>query len=168
MVDILECKLLLSMWQSKGAVSYDIPEVRIWSTLHVVISIYIMNQSWYHVTYSIQSCRSCYARLYLCQRPFYKICVKYRNSKIKKWFVIDNDLIFVLFSPRNCFVKIGFISFCIIPFRFGEFRFDLFRFASISFRFVSVNFVPFDFVSHFTGTQTVQPNMLKQHLMIYK
>ena len=74
----------------------------------------------------------------------------------------------VLFSTRNCFVKIGFISFCIIPFRF-----DLFRFASISFRFgkfrfASVNFVPFDFVSHFTGTQTVQPNMLKQHLMIYK
>jgi hypothetical protein len=31
--------------------------------------------------FSIQSCRSCYARLYLCQRPFYKIFVKFRNSK---------------------------------------------------------------------------------------
>jgi hypothetical protein len=31
--------------------------------------------------FSIQSCRSCYARLYLCQRPFYKILVKVRNSK---------------------------------------------------------------------------------------
>ena len=31
--------------------------------------------------FSIQSCRSCYARLYLCQHPFYKILVKVRNSK---------------------------------------------------------------------------------------
>ena len=59
---------------------------------------------------------------------------------------------FCRLSPRNCFVKIGFISFCIIPFRFGQFHFDLFRFASISFRFgkfrfVSVNFVSFGFIS---------------------
>ena len=33
--------------------------------------------------FSIQCCRSCYARLYLCQRPFYKIFVKFRNSKKK-------------------------------------------------------------------------------------
>jgi hypothetical protein len=33
------------------------------------------------LSFSIQSCRSCYARLYLCQRPFYKILVKVRNSK---------------------------------------------------------------------------------------
>jgi hypothetical protein len=33
--------------------------------------------------FSIQSCRSCYARLYLCQSPFYKILVKVRNSKKK-------------------------------------------------------------------------------------
>jgi hypothetical protein len=33
------------------------------------------------VAFSIQSCRSCHARLYLCQRPFYKIFVKFRNSK---------------------------------------------------------------------------------------
>ena len=33
--------------------------------------------------FSIQSCRSCYARLYLCQRPFYKIHVQVRNSKNK-------------------------------------------------------------------------------------
>jgi hypothetical protein len=62
-------------------------------------------------------------------------------------------------SPRNCFVKIGFISFCIIPICFVQFRFDLFRFASISFRFgkfrfVSVNFVFVSrFVSQFTGTR---------------
>ena len=31
--------------------------------------------------FSIQSCRSCYARLYLCQHPIYKILVKVRNSK---------------------------------------------------------------------------------------
>ena len=43
-------------------------------------------------------------------------------------------------SPRNCFVKIGFISFCIIPFRF------------VSFRFVSVYFVS-RFVSQFTCTR---------------
>ena len=35
------------------------------------------------LSFSIQSCRSCYARLYLCQRPFYKILVKVRNSKKK-------------------------------------------------------------------------------------
>jgi hypothetical protein len=32
-------------------------------------------------TFSIQSCRSCYATQHLCQRPFYKIFVKFRNSK---------------------------------------------------------------------------------------
>ena len=31
--------------------------------------------------FSIQSCHSCYARLYLYQRSFYKILVKVRNSK---------------------------------------------------------------------------------------
>jgi hypothetical protein len=31
--------------------------------------------------FSIQSCRSCYATLHLCQRSFYKIFVKFRNSK---------------------------------------------------------------------------------------
>jgi hypothetical protein len=40
--------------------------------------------------FSIQSCRSCYARLYLCQRPFYKILVKVRNSKKK---VLKNPVI---------------------------------------------------------------------------
>jgi hypothetical protein len=35
------------------------------------------NQSCVH----IQSCRSFYATLHLCQRPFYKIFVKFRNSK---------------------------------------------------------------------------------------
>ena len=43
-------------------------------------------------TFSIQSCRSCYARLYLCQRPFYKILVKVRNSKKN---VLKIDLIIV-------------------------------------------------------------------------
>ena len=40
----------------------------------------ITNVSDYH-PFSIQSCRSCYARIYLCQRSFYKILVKVRNSK---------------------------------------------------------------------------------------
>ena len=35
------------------------------------------------ISFSIQSCRSCYATLHLCQRPFYKIFVKFRNSKKK-------------------------------------------------------------------------------------
>jgi hypothetical protein len=33
-------------------------------------------------SFSIQSCGTCYAILYLCQRPLYKILVKVRNSKI--------------------------------------------------------------------------------------
>ena len=33
------------------------------------------------VSFSIQSCRSCYATQLLCQRPFYKILVEFRNSK---------------------------------------------------------------------------------------
>jgi hypothetical protein len=33
------------------------------------------------LSFSIQSCRSCYATLHLCQCPFYKIFVKFRNSK---------------------------------------------------------------------------------------
>ena len=33
--------------------------------------------------FSIQSCRSCYATQHLCQRSFYKIFVKFRNSKKK-------------------------------------------------------------------------------------
>jgi hypothetical protein len=65
-------------------------------------------------------------------------------------------------SPRNCFVKIGLISFCIIPFRFGQFRFDLFRLASISFRFgefrlVSFRFVSVYFVSRFVSQFTGIP-----------
>jgi hypothetical protein len=31
--------------------------------------------------FSIQSCRSCYATQHLCQRSFYKIFSKFRNSK---------------------------------------------------------------------------------------
>ena len=34
-----------------------------------------------NVAFSIQSCRSCYATQHLCQRSFYKIFVKFRNSK---------------------------------------------------------------------------------------
>ena len=34
------------------------------------------------MSFSIQSCRSCYNRLHLCQRPFNKILVKVRNRKI--------------------------------------------------------------------------------------
>ena len=36
----------------------------------------------YDISFSIQSYRSCYARLYLCQRPFYKILEKVSNSKL--------------------------------------------------------------------------------------
>ena len=36
---------------------------------------------WDYHPFSIQSRRSCYATLYLCQRSFYKILVKVRNSK---------------------------------------------------------------------------------------
>ena len=71
-------------------------------------------------------------------------------------------------SLRNCFVKIGFISFCIIPFRFVSVNFVSIYFASHRFRFVSVNFVSFRWssfrlvwfrfvsvyiVSQFTGTR---------------
>jgi hypothetical protein len=41
-----------------------------------VISRYDAN-----IPFSIQSCRSCYATQHLCQRSFYKIFVKFRNSK---------------------------------------------------------------------------------------
>ena len=40
-------------------------------------------------TFSIQSCRSYYATLHLCQRPFYHFFVKFWNSKkmyLKKLF----------------------------------------------------------------------------------
>ena len=46
-------------------------------------TIILYSSRWctYIVSFSIQSCRSCYATLRLCQRPFYKIFVKFRNSK---------------------------------------------------------------------------------------
>ena len=50
-------------------------------------------------------------------------------------------------SPRNCFVKIGFISFCIIPFRFVSVNFVSIYFVSHRFRFVSVNSVSFRWIS---------------------
>ena len=50
-------------------------------------------------------------------------------------------------SPRNFFVKIGFISFCIIPFRFVSVNFISIYFVSHRFRFVSVNFVSFRWIS---------------------
>ena len=55
-------------------------------------------------------------------------------------------------SPSNCFVKIGFISFWIIPIRFVSIYFVSFRFRFVSVNFVSIYFVSFrfDFVSHFT------------------
>ena len=75
-------------------------------TIHVVIDLiyfidwsrncfvfYLLADKYTNRTpFSIQSCRSCYARLYLCQRPFYKILVKVRNSKIN---VLKNVLIIV-------------------------------------------------------------------------
>jgi hypothetical protein len=66
--------------------------------------------------------------------------------------------------------QIGFISFCIIPFRFVSVNFvsiyfvwHRFRFVSVylfrfgEFRFVSVYFVS-RFVSQFTGTRKLRPN----------
>jgi hypothetical protein len=44
-------------------------------------------------------------------------------------------------SPRNCFVKIGFISFCIIPFRFDSVNF-------VSFRWISFRLGIFRFAFH--------------------
>ena len=35
----------------------------------------------YKLPFSIQKCRSCYGTQHLCQRSFYKIFVKFRNSK---------------------------------------------------------------------------------------
>jgi hypothetical protein len=37
------------------------------------------------LSFSIQSCRSCYATQHLCQRSFHKIFVKFRNSKKKMY-----------------------------------------------------------------------------------
>ena len=49
-------------------------------TKNEVLNNTITNVSDYH-PFSIQSCRSCYARIYLCQRSFFKILVQVRNSK---------------------------------------------------------------------------------------
>ena len=60
-------------------------------------------------------------------------------------FLCLNDTFSIFFisflsclSPRNCFVKIGFISFCIIPFNLVYF---------VSIYYVSVNFVSFLWIS---------------------
>jgi hypothetical protein len=64
--------------------------------------------------FSIQSCRSYYATLHLCQRPFYKIFVKFRNSKINVLKIVliivkvnkdeNKSLISNQFSLKNDFV----------------------------------------------------------------
>jgi hypothetical protein len=54
--------------------------------------------------FSIQSCRSRYAPLYLCQRSFYKIFVKFRNSKrhvLKIALIIVNKKDKNKFSLKN-------------------------------------------------------------------
>ena len=64
------------------------------------------------ISFSIQSCRSCYATLHLCQRSFYKIFVKLRNNKKKNVLKIvliivninkdeNKSLIPNQFSPKN-------------------------------------------------------------------
>ena len=68
------------------------------------------------ISFSIHSCRSCYATLHLCQRPFYKIFVKFRNSKknvLKIVLIIVNinkdenkSLISNQFSLKNDFPPI--------------------------------------------------------------
>ena len=62
-------------------------------------------------------------------------------------FLYFFHLIFVLSFPKNWCVKIGFISFCIIPFRFVSVNCVSIYFVSHRFRFVSVNFVSFRWIS---------------------
>jgi hypothetical protein len=65
------------------------------------------------------------------------------NDTFSIFFVLFLSCIF----PRNCFVKIGVISFWIIPFRFVSVNFVSIYFVSFRFRFVSVNFVSFRLIS---------------------
>ena len=69
------------------------------------------------ISFSIQSCRSCYAAQHLCQRSFYKIFVKFRNSEknvLKNVLIIVNinkdenkSLISNQFSLKNDFPHIS-------------------------------------------------------------
>ena len=64
-------------------------------------------------------------------------------------------------SPRNCLVKIGFISICIIPFHFVSVNFVSHQFRFVSFRWISFGLVMFCFVSvyfvlQFTGTPLIE------------
>ena len=69
------------------------------------------------ISFSIQSCRSCYAAQHLCQRSFYKIFVKFRNSEknvLKIVLIIVNinkdenkSLISNQFSLKNDFPHIS-------------------------------------------------------------
>ena len=61
-------------YQSKS--SSDIVNLLLWGEKSIQ-----KNVGSHNLPFSIQSCCSYYARLYLCQRPFYKIFVKFRNSK---------------------------------------------------------------------------------------
>ena len=51
------------------------------------------------ITFSIQSCRSCYVTQHLCQRSFYKIFVIFRNSKKN---VLKIVLIIVNINKDEC------------------------------------------------------------------
>ena len=53
------------------------------SVLVVKLVSYHTKQYTDAITFSIQSCRSCYATQHLCQRSFYKIFVIFRNTKKK-------------------------------------------------------------------------------------
>ena len=76
----------------------------------------------WNVSFSIHSCRSCYATQHLCQRSFYKIFVKFRNSKnnvLKIVLIIVNinkdenkSLISNQFSLKNDFPPLLGELFC--------------------------------------------------------
>jgi hypothetical protein len=76
-------------------------------------------------------------------------------------------------SPRNCFVKIGFISFCIIPFRFVSVNFfsHRFRFVSVnfvSFRWISFGLVWFSFISVYFVSRFVLTSVIVQLILCRK
>ena len=76
-----------------------------------------------NLSFSIQSCRSCYATQHLCQCSFYKIFVKFRNSKknvLKSVLIIVNinkdenkSLISNQFSLKTEFWSFLTFNFCL-------------------------------------------------------
>jgi hypothetical protein len=61
-------------------------------------------------SFSIQSCRSCYATLHLCQCPFYKIFVKFRNNSLLK-MICDRFYLFNFYLRKIVLQEVGKKSF---------------------------------------------------------